>query len=253
MGFLALAPRSVVVLILALCARHSLIAQSSASVSVPFVGCKSDGQTGPMEAPKGNPRSVPISSQAAQQLAYYESAQGVGVLAPRGWFCFGTYGSGGNSLHLSSQPINSAIIFTDEWKGVSGAAIDLDYTHGDTSGRFAVAEVIARVFPAYNAFVTRLKKGPDILGSDFPSGPYPKDKLAYKSDRIVEYQTPPRTDGLGTESWIKKNDSPIDGVAMLIGKTPDLVLLSVRLPSGLTGLTRVIVGQLERDAPRFNQ
>ena len=226
-------------------------AQREAAVSVPFVGCKSDGQLGPMEAPSGKTKSVPIGPQAAQQLAYYESAQGVGVLAPRGWYRFGTYGSGGNFLHLSSQPINSAIIFTDKWKGFNGLAIELGYTYGSTSGRFTVAEVIARVFPAYTAFVTTLRQGHDLLGSDFPSGPYPTDKLAYKSDRIVEYQTPPSTDGLGTQPWVKKNASPIDGVAMLIGETPDLVLLSVRLPSELTRLTPAIVGQLERDAPRF--
>jgi hypothetical protein len=74
----------------------------------------------------------------------------------------------------------------------------------------------------------------------------------YKSDRVVEYETPPQADGLGTQSWIKKTDGPIDGVAMLIGETPDLVLLSVRLPSELSSLTPAIVGQLERDAPRFN-
>jgi hypothetical protein len=238
-----------------MCARHSLIAQSSASVSVPFVGCKSDGQIGPMEAPKGNPKSVPVSSQSAQQLAYYESAQGVGVLGPRGWYCFGTYGSGGVTLFVSPQPIDTPRFLSRSWAGFAGAAIELSHSYGGTSGRFEVAEVIARVFPVYKSFVTGVIEGFGQPASSYPFGPYPQDKLAYKSDRIVEYQTPAHADGLGIQSWLwlKKNDSPIDGVAMLIGKTPDLVLLSVRLPSGLHGLARAIIGQLERDAPRFDQ
>jgi hypothetical protein len=35
--------------------------------------------------------------------------------------------------------------------------------------------------------------------SDFPSGPYPKDKLIYRNDLVVQFQTPPHTIGLGTE------------------------------------------------------
>jgi hypothetical protein len=82
----------------------------------------------------------------------------------------------------------------------------------------------------------------------FVSGPYPKDRLAYKSKSVVEYTTPAQTDGLGTQSWLRKNGSPINGVAILVGETPDMLLLSVRLPSDLTGLTSAIVGQVERDA-----
>jgi hypothetical protein len=41
-----------------------------------------------MDAPTGKAKSVLISPQFAHQLAYYESAQGIGVLGPRGWYCF---------------------------------------------------------------------------------------------------------------------------------------------------------------------
>ena len=81
----------------------------------------------------------------------------------------------------------------------------------------------------------------------FIAGPYPEDLLRYKSKTAVEYKTPPQTEGLGTHSSLLKNDSPIEGVAILVGKTPDLVLLSVRLPPELLGLTSAIVGQVERD------
>jgi hypothetical protein len=237
------------VVILALCVQRSLPAQPAATVSIPFVGCKSDGQTGPMDAPKGKAKSVSVSPQDAQQLAYYEFAQGIGALAPRGWHCFGIYGSGGDALIVSPQAIESADFIGTNRRELAGPAIEVSHRFGGTSGRFDVAEVIARVFPAHKAFITSVRQGFDL---DFPSGPYPRDKLVYKSDRVVEYETPPQADGLGTQSWIKKTDGPIDGVAMLIGETPDLVLLSVRLPSELSSLTPAIVGQLERDAPRFN-
>ena len=44
----------------------------------------------------------------ASKLAYYQAEKGIGVLAPRDWHCFGTYGSGGDTLYVTPQPINSA-------------------------------------------------------------------------------------------------------------------------------------------------
>jgi cell division inhibitor SulA len=91
------------------------------------------------------------------------------------------------------------------------------------------------------------------LEGPFKFGPYPKDVLSYKNNRVVEYITPAQTDGLGTHSWLKKSGSPIEGVAMLVGETPDLVLLSVRLPPELNGLTAVIVHEVEHDAGRSDR
>jgi hypothetical protein len=93
--------------------------------------------------------------------------------------------------------------------------------------------------------------------SDFPFGPYPKDKLVYKSSEIVEYQTPANTDGLGTNSRLLKSAYPIVGAAILVPespdeKTPDVILLSVRVPQNLADLASVIVQQTERDAASHN-
>src|SRR5271154_1292847 len=76
---------------------------STPASRVPFVGCKSDGQTGPVEASEGESKVVPGDAKAAQQLAYYASQKEFGVLAPRGWYCFGTYGANGNTLYVSPQ------------------------------------------------------------------------------------------------------------------------------------------------------
>jgi len=75
-------------------------------VSVPFVGCPSDGQMGAVEAPTGISPILTIPAELAQRLAYYSSAQELGVLGPRGWHCFGRYGSGGAAIYVSRRPID---------------------------------------------------------------------------------------------------------------------------------------------------
>ncbi len=216
--------------------------------SVPFVGCPSDGQTGPQDAPTEKNKLLNIPVEGTQQLAYYAATNSIGVLAPRGWHCFGTYGSSGDTLYVSPEPLDAKQLFSDTWHGFTGPAIQLSSISGDTSGRFTVASVIARVFPAYRAFVKKVKA--EGAGGNFPSGPYPNDKLIHKGKRVIEYTTPPQADGLGTASRLQKNDGPIRGVAVLTGDTPDLVMLSVRLPPALRTLTPYIVQQVEREAAR---
>ena len=222
-------------------------------VSVPFVGCKSDGQVGPLDAPQETSISVAITPSDAQDLAYYRSAQGIGVLAPRGWQCFGTYGSGGDTLYVTPTAIDTKNIFGSGRSKFTGAGIQVSRRLGDTSGRFSVAEIVARVFPAYEQFVTGVMQDFDRPPGSFQFGPYPAVRLSYKSKALVEYQTPAHSDGLGTHSWLEKNEGAIDGVAMLVGptSTPDLMFLAVRLPSSQHRLTLAIVSQFERDAARL--
>ena len=181
----------------------------------------------------------------ASNLAYYEAEKGIGVLAPLGWHCFETYGSGGEALYVTPQTIDAGKIFSDG-PGADGPGIEVGYSFAGTSGRFEVAQIIARVFPAYQSFVGEVMKEPGI--HPFPSGPYPKDELVYRSDALVEYRTPANTEGLGTRSWLTKGSLPIEGAAVLIGDEHDLSLLSVRLPAELHGMTATIVRQFERDA-----
>lgn len=195
-------------------------------------------------------KTVPITAERAQQLAYYQAEQGSGVLAPRGWYCFSTYGSNGWNLYVTPQPVEAKTLFSDAWPGFSGPAIQLSLSDGGTSGRFEVAHVIARVFPAHKAFVRRVIEEGIEPSASFVFGPYPQDKLIYKSKEIVEYQTPPNAEGLGANSHLQKNGSPIIGVALLAGipSEPSLWLLSTRLPASLVGLSTVVIHQVERDA-----
>jgi hypothetical protein len=124
-----------------------------ATVSVPFVGCPSSGQSETFEAPQGTSRSVPISPNDARVLAYYKSADGIGLLAPRGWYCEGVSGSSGYALFLSPNRIDRT---QPGWNGFAGSAIEVYHISSENgSGRFEIAEIIARVFPAYKAIAKR--------------------------------------------------------------------------------------------------
>jgi hypothetical protein len=219
-------------------------------VSIPFIGCPSFGQIEVLEAPKGTSEPVPIREQDGEALAYYKSADGISVLAPRGWYCQGASGSGGTALFLGPRPI---VHSSSGWEGLGGAVMEVNDISGENSGRYEIAELIARVFPAYRQFARQVWED---LDSPLPSGPYPKDSLTYRGNTIVEYRTPARTEGLGNfHSWLGKNDLPIAGAAILridsphpTGNVPHLILLSVRLPPDLARLTRTIVRYVEHNA-----
>jgi hypothetical protein len=128
--------------------------------------------------------------------------------------------------------------------------IELSLDDGGTSGRFGVAQTIARVFPAHRDFVRNVIAEGIEPASSFPFGPYPNDDLVYRSNEIVEYKTPAQKEGLGTSSGLQINAEPISGVAILIGEDTNLLKLSVRLSSYQTDLTSSIIHQVERDAAR---
>ncbi len=247
---------------LLLFATSSLTAQTTAApaqpqqtgVTVPFVGCKSDGQVGPMKVPQAESKAVDIPAEAAQRLAYYKSAYGFGVLAPRGWNCLGTYGSNGVTLYVSPEPISTDILFSPDWKGFTGPAIQISEETGATSGRFSVARTIARLFPAHMDFVKRVISEGFEPADAFPTGPYPKDKLTYRSKDIVEFETPANTEGLGTASRLLKNGSPVSGLVILFeGEEPNVLHLSIRLPEADPGLSDAIIQHAQRDAAQVRQ
>lgn len=101
-------------------------------VPVPFVGCESDGQVGPIKAPNNKDGGLLISHTLAPRLAYYKAEEGFGVLAPRGWHCFETYGSNGENLFVSPDPINREELLSTSWKGFAGPAIQISSSIGDT-------------------------------------------------------------------------------------------------------------------------
>jgi hypothetical protein len=218
-------------------------------VTVPYVGCKSDGQTGRLPPPKAAAKKVNLPAPVAQRLAYYKAEGGPGILAPSGWYCYSVYGSNGETLFVSPDPIPEDKIFSD-WKGFEGPAIQLTLLYAETRGRFEVAMTIARVFPAYKKFAMDVIAEGILPASMFPFGPYPADKLKYLGDRMVEFETPADSEGLGTKSRLAKTNKPITGVAILEGDELDLLQLSMRLTPQTNDLGRIIVRQLEHEATR---
>jgi hypothetical protein len=183
----------------------------------------------------------------AQRLAYYKAEGGFGVLAPRGWHCFSTYGSNGSNLYLSPVAMDGKEVLSSRWKGFSGQVIQVSASFGGTSGRFGVAGAIARVFPDRKQFVDDVISEGIEPASSFPSGPYPTDKLTYLSKNIVEFETPANSKGLGTDSMLLVNSSPVKGVAILFGEEPNLVKAAVRLSPENPSLVHAIIRQLESE------
>ena len=219
--------------------------------TVPFVGCAGDGMTGPVAAPTGGPKAVAVDAATASRLAYYQSPDNLAALAPRGWRCFYFYGSSGAVLVIAASEDPSTLV----GKPLTGNGVVLRNDDGGTSGRFAVAEYAARLFPQLEKkFIADVIAEGIEPKSSFPSGPYPADKLTYKTPRLVEFVTPANKDGLGDagaprgdSGALQKNASPISGMAKLVDSEQGLqfYLLTVRLPPEQANLAPAIVSQAE--------
>ena len=90
--------------------------------------------------------------------------------------------------------------------------------------------------------------------SSFQRGPVPTDRLKRPTDDMVEFETPPDHDGLGTESWLAKGPLPILGVAVLKPQEEGNVETAViRLAPTQDALAGTILADLEKrlQRPRF--
>jgi hypothetical protein len=133
--------------------------------NVPTVACPQDGQVEPLDPPL-LPKSVRVlvPEGTATSLAYYSAYEGVkaGVLAPRGWDCFGTYGSAGTTLYVVPRRVGGPIL--DRFDKVKdGPAVIKSFADGDTSGRYELAKTSARIFPRARTLVDSIRAGIDTL------------------------------------------------------------------------------------------
>jgi hypothetical protein len=216
-------------------------ALGSAPAAVPFVGCPSDGQIGPQKPPRtGKVPSVPAA--VASRLAYYAMKWDVGVLAPRGWHCFGLIGSNGLTVIVAPQRLS--------WDGVTGRrgllgpVIQLSQSDGSTSGRFEVAAIAGRIFPAARSFVDRVE-AEGFLDTPLPRHPFPTDRLRYHGRYQAFYSTPAHREGLGTKSFLMADSSPIDGVETYYPQDDvGLTSLAVRLSAGDRVLATTIIDEV---------
>lgn len=214
------------------------LADATSLQQVPFVPGASDGQTGPQPAPKDRGNSPEIPRALVHGLAYYVSV-GLGVLAPRGWHCLGLYGSNGSILIVTPE-LHGAGDLLQPNSHLAGPAVQLSFSFADTSGRFSVARIAARLFPTKKEFVQRVIDEGIWPRSEFQSGPFPQGMIKRRSDTDVEFETPAGKDGIGTESRLVKGTALISGVAIMT-QADDLVLLDIRMPSDLRNLVPIII------------
>jgi hypothetical protein len=215
-------------------------APAAPSARPPFVGCKSDGQMGPEPAPTSAADVPRVTAGLAPRLAYYKSAY-LGVLAPRSWGCFGLYGSNGAILLVTPTGLGRNPFDTH----LTGSAVQLSVSASETSGRFEAAETAARLFPNRTKFVDSVVGEGIEPRSDFPSGPYPTDIIHRRGPDVVEFETPPNREGMGTHSRLVKNSDPISGVASM-DKDNNATVLVVRLAPALRDLRGAIINSAKQ-------
>lgn len=208
-------------------------------VAPPFVGCPSDGQVGPIDAPTESANPIPkLPAPVAARLAFYVSER-ESVLAPRGWHCFGLYGSSGSSLIVTPEPHGSDD-FLNQSATIAGPAVVAQSIYGGTSGRFGVARIAARLFPSYRRFVTSVIAEGLESETDFPVGPYPADTVIRVGSLQVKFITPAHATGMGTRGYLVASDLPVHGIVS-ISPLPELESggvseIDIRLPPDLTDL-----------------
>lgn len=206
--------------------------------AVPFVGCPAEGMSGPAAAPRAPPHRPVLPGASASKLALY-AAEGMAVLAPRGWHCIEVYGSGGAFLLVTPEPHTAEEL--QVFRPLKGPAVELVFLNGWTSGRFDVARVLARLFPSRRRFVRQVIAEGVESARAFPFGPYPTDQVVRWGRTEVEFVTPAGRTGMGTaEGRLAPDAEPVRGLATLAAED-GVTLLNVRLPPGLHALAPILL------------
>jgi hypothetical protein len=205
------------------------------TISVPVVGCVSEGQSGPIPAPAESvaPR-IPVG--VVTRLAWYASRD-LGVLGPRGWKCLGLHGSNGVTLFVvPDDPRQLA-----SGHSIRGQGIQLSKAFGDTSGRFEAAMIASRLFPNRQAFIDSVANEGIVPKEALASAAFPDNRVHRLGPDQVSFETPANQEGLGTMSRMLKMNDPIQGMATMNANN-DATLLVVRLHRNLRELTATILG-----------
>lgn len=226
-----------------------VVAGPAQAVTVPFVGCPTDSLTAPLPAPKGSPVTVSLDAKTAARLAFYKSQADQGVVGPRGWHCQTFKApSGWVTVVMPETPDPPTMLRYAKFHPIKGPAIQITHFDGLSAGRLDIAKLIARYFPEHGFFLKLVIASKVKPASEFPSGPYPKDKLITRKPGIVEYLTPAGREGLGTAYRLVPGDLPIRSFAAMVGPDEELhgYVMAVRLPEDEDDLGPPILSWTER-------
>lgn len=216
----------------------AIAASAQPAATVPVVDCPADGPSGPSPAPP-----VPAAAHAgAGQLARYVSP-GLAVLAPRGWHCIASYGSGGASLLVTPRGYTRDTM--PGIHGLTGPAVEMSFLNGENAGREDVADLFSCLFPFERDFIRRAAADDDVSGPRHrPGSPCAGERLVRHGRGRVDYTTPAHRQGLGTfGSRLGPGDGAIVGSAVLARSNGDensVILSMIRLPDRLRALTPMV-------------
>lgn len=201
-------------LVVAIAAFGVTIAHADDEVKVPFIGCPSDGQTGPLGPPTGTARTVHLSAKLPGAIAFYQGEGGAGVFAPAGWHCLALYGSSGEAIIVSANALPKSGV--PSGNSIDAPVIEYSALSGETSGRFGVAIYGHMLFPDLTKdFVQGVEDEGIESKSDIEEARYPKDKLTFLNKTLVQFETPANTKGLGTEGYVNVSQASITGLVAL--------------------------------------
>ena len=224
--------------VIAIVATVSVSAPSAAAqVTVPFVGCPSEGQAGPFDPPKGRPKAVALPAALAERIAYYIGEQSQGVFAPRGWHCQVVYGSSGSTLVVTPVAADPSRLYQSE---VRGDGVELEAVSGAASGRFEVAAYGSLLFPkAAAAYVQHIKDDePGILKDEQEGLVHAHDSITPAAGHIAKFTTPANEKGLGTACSLAATGAAIHGIAVY--REGFVQILRVRLGRDLAEIEAAI-------------
>lgn len=217
---------------------------ASAMQTIPIVQCPGDDGGPPSNDGNSTQEntSVNLDGTTASLLAFYAapygpnlSADGPGLIAPRGWQCFWEASADGN-YSIAAAPTEKDLAAYKNYSvpGIVSAGISYNFWDGGTAGR-------DEVIPLSRYFSSQAQNGG--TKSVLP------DIISYNSSNTLQFETPAGKDGLGTKplDWeIRKSNMPIYGVLHvdMIGDT-DAALFKVKLPDSQSNLRRAILDNYE--------
>ncbi len=160
------------------------------AATIPFVGCPTDVPGGGQVTPTGQPMKVDMPADIAAKLALYGGAHEA-VLAPRGWKCSGILGNDAELLRIdppaATLHVNNPSIFVGSWGGGSGFQTAMHIAGQYFPNLVSTAE-LQNFVEDWNGY--------GVTVAQILAPRYPTDRLTYLGPSALEYETPPRKDGL---------------------------------------------------------
>ena len=231
--------RIIVFFALALAALPAFAQPATAASTIPFVGCPSRSDGGPI-TPSGEPIKANIPENIANKLALYVNVFNLAVLAPRGWKCSGWQSVGGNSISI--YPSSSSLHETSVVSIASTA-----YTNGIPNKYVLYFPTIMTMKAALNE-AAAWGETPD----QYIIKRYFSDHITYIDKTTIEFVTPANHVGLGDTLLSNPDVKPVPVPLRIYGligynMTRDSYeeTLAVELPENLSYLHTYITSFAE--------